>query len=415
MPKPSAAEWEARVRKELRLRLPQRTNIGPDKTGKARLQARVVLPEGPIKSVSVGLPYEWSEANEHDLILRIRVIGKFIAQGEPLRTAAALAAAASNTSGSPALAYDWRAIARAFEKHKREYGNGVGDLTWRKKYWPPINTAITALKGTNAPADATSLLEQVCGPYERGSRSRQIAAQNLAAFLRFAVERHGVSAKAWQPPARLSAVVGRLKPARDQYALTDSQILRLVEGLQAEQTPTSDAWAFAVQLCAVYGLRPGEIFYLRFRGSRLWCEYSKRSGGGDTKPRELSPAPVMDVDGPVQWNLEARLRAGEPLPKIDQQGQTGARMSCYLRYRPIWQQLCREAEAEGMTLVPYSLRHRFSAKSHLAGIPPKLIAEVMGHSLATHLNRYARFLSGRAADAYSAAFALPAQREQLTV
>jgi integrase len=80
-------------------------------------------------------------------------------------------------------------------------------------------------------------------------------------------------------------------------------------------------------------------------------------------------------------------------------------MGRFLRRQVIWQQLSGEAEHLGEELVPYSLRHRYSATCHRNNVPPKFIAEAMGHSLETHLRRYARFVSqGAAAAAFEAAF-----------
>ena len=80
-------------------------------------------------------------------------------------------------------------------------------------------------------------------------------------------------------------------------------------------------------------------------------------------------------------------------------------MGRFLRRQSIWKQLSSEAEHLGEELVPYSLRHRYSATCHRSNVPPKFIAEAMGHSLETHLRRYARFVSkGAAAAAFEAAF-----------
>lgn len=397
----NASTWEQRVRAQLRQHFPERCNIGPEHTGRARLQQRFAKPDGGFRTVSVALPYPWAEASEHDLILRLRVIGNAMAQGEDLRSAAALANGASSKA-----AHNWPAIAAAFERHKREHGAGVAEATWARKYRPVVQRMVELLTSQRPPANGPELLEAATRHWPLGSRARQIGAQNGAAFLRYAVERHGASRRTWEPPSSLAVVVGRRAPTREQYALSDGQVLRLVEGLQAVGSPEADAWAFAVQLAATYGLRPTELFHLRFRGDALWCEYVKRSGGGDTRPRLLLPAPVLDIDGTAtEWLLPQRLRAGERLPQVVNPALAGDRMGRFLRRQAIWQQLCAEAEAVGEELVPYGLRHRYSAACHQRGIPVKFIAEAMGHSVETHLRRYARFATGgAAAAAFEAAF-----------
>ena len=49
------------------------------------------------------------------------------------------------------------------------------------------------------------------------------------------------------------------KPKEIGFALTDYQIHRVFDDLSEER------WKFAIQLCAVYGLRPEELRYLRIK------------------------------------------------------------------------------------------------------------------------------------------------------
>ena len=407
----ASTNWEQRVRGHLRQHLPSRCNIGPDKTGRARVQQRFAQTDGSISSTSVALPYSWSEGYEHDLIQRLRVIANYMVQGEDLRAAANLA----NGASSDVSRHNWTAIAEAFEKHKREHGAGINSNTWASKYAPVVTRMIELMSGQGAPMNGPNLLEAAVRQWDLGSRSRQIATQNGAAFLRYAVERHGVSSRTWEPPHSLANVVGRRAPTREQFALSNAQVIRLVEGLQVIGSEEASRWAFAVQLCAEYGLRPTELFHLRFKGEQLWCMYCKRSGGGTTKPRRLLAAPVLDMDGsPTHWLLEQRLRAGEPLPQVVDPSLAGDRMGRFLRRQAIWQELSTEAQQLGEELVPYSLRHRYSATCHRNNVPPKFIAEAMGHSLETHLRRYARFVShGAAAAAFDAAFGGDITEEKL--
>ena len=81
------------------------------------------------------------------------------------------------------------------------------------------------------------------------SRSRQIARRSLKGFLEWAVMRGKVPA-AFAPPATVPEI---RNPKRIGFALSDSQILRLLDDIKDER------WKFAVQLCAVYGLRPEEL------------------------------------------------------------------------------------------------------------------------------------------------------------
>ena len=85
-----------------------------------------------------------------------------------------------------------------------------------------------------------------------------------------------------------------LKPKRIGYPLSDAQILLILENLP--QGEKHNRWRFAIQLCAVYGLRPEELRYLRIKdganGTELWTIYQKSMGGtkgAKTEPRRCSP------------------------------------------------------------------------------------------------------------------------------
>lgn len=392
--------WDKQIRAEARRVLPPGFNVAGDKTGKARLQQRTRDEAGKVTSVSVSLPYPWKQENNLDLCMRLREIAKRLHAGATLKEATTEVHASSS-----AARYDWPAIAIAFETYKRHHDSGVSESTWVRKYAPVINLMLKLLNSPAGPGDATTLLELATRHWDLGSRSRQIGVQSGSAFLRFAVERHGVSARSWLPLANTKSIIGRLQPKREQFALDDAQVIRLVEGLQAIGTEETDRWTWAVQLCATFGLRPCEIFYLRFRGDDLWCEYRKKGGGGDTKPRRLYAAPVMDGKSAVDWKVIERLRASECLPQVASPSQTGDRMGRFLRRQSIWRELCLEAEARGYELVPYSLRHRYSRACHGSGITVKMISDAMGHSLEVHQRVYARFdSSADAADAFERAF-----------
>ena len=120
------------------------------------------------------------------------------------------------------------------------------------------------------------------------------------------------------------------------FPLTDSQIIRLVDSLP--DTDTANRWKFAIQLMAVYGLRPEDLrgLYTKQSGKEIWTDYRKSKGGrkGETtEPRQLFPIWVLDSDGtPVDWNytLRARLAAGESLPPLGQIGKAGEAIRTYL-------------------------------------------------------------------------------------
>jgi integrase len=268
-----------------------------------------------------------------------------------------------------------------------------------------LERAVELLESRRPPATSEDLIDAVLVKWAPASRSRQIAAQNLSQFLNYAVLRLKFP-RCWQPPTKLSHHVGAEphgKGKRVGYPLTDAQILRLLGGLEGEQLAP---WRFALQLMAVYGLRPEELRYLRVRGEQLWCDYRKKGGGGQTEPRPLYPLPVRDLDGtPLEWNLQLRLQAGEKLPPLGQPGHAGEATITFRRRHPVWRALREEVAEAGEVLVPYSFRHRFAAEAHRLGLAVKDISQAMGHSVEAHLRAYAGFTSSTTAAAFANAIA----------
>ena len=191
-------------------------------------------------------------------------------------------------------------------------------------------------------------------------------------------------------------------PKRIGFALSDSQILRLLDDIKDER------WKFAIQLCAVYGLRPEELRNLRIKdgveGKELWSIYQKSKGGtkgAKTEPRRLHPLLIQQDGEPVDWKLQERLAIGESLPPLGAEGKGGEALRTHLRRRTAWQSLQKEAENINEVLVPYTFRHRYAKQSHAAGFPVSNIAAAMGHSIEVHLESYARFVPDGTADLYA--------------
>jgi integrase len=374
-------------------------NVFPHR-GQMRLQVR----EGETSS-SVLLPYPWTAAATGDALMRVRLIYQQVCSGQTLKGAAAIVDGASSHTE-----HNWPEAIERFESHKKAFGNAVSVATWRSKYLPTLRLALDCLHSRQPPCNAAELLDAVLIRWEPGSRARQIAAQNLSQFLNYCTERlHFKSC--WMPPPKLASHVGqrpRGVAKREGFPLRDGQILRLVDGLPADDSGLR--WRFAVQLMATYGLRPEELRYLVLKPGleepQLWCTYQKKGGGGQTKPRQLFPLPVRDVDGSAApWNLIGRLQVGESLPALGPVGRGGMAAITYLKRQEIWQQLKAEAAAFGEALVPYSLRHRYSYEGHRIGITAKDLSQAMGHSLECHLRAYARFTSNETAQAFAAATA----------
>ena len=240
--------------------------------------------------------------------------------------------------------------------------------------------------------------------WEQGSRMRQTSRQKLYGFLNWAVQR-GHLKPIYSPPASLPET---LKPKRIGYPLGDAQILQLLDNLPAGEV--HDRWRFAIQLCAVYGLRPEELRHLRIKdgasGAELWTIYQKSMGGtkgAKTEPRRLHPLLLRDADGSaIDWKLQARFQVGEKLPPLNREGDGGQALNQYLRRRKVWMTLRDEADHQAEKLTPYSFRHRYAKGMHAANVPIANICEAMGHTIEVHLKSYARFKPNATADIVAA-------------
>ncbi|WP_320677022.1 tyrosine-type recombinase/integrase [Prochlorococcus sp. MIT 1300] len=340
------------------------------------------------------LPFAWTKKGGSQALPRILEIYKRYVQGKGKLTLAQCCEVTEVSSSKHEIA--WNELIKDF----KPFVPNASEKTWQKSYVPVLNRAAVLMQRTKGkPKDGEELMMKALEQWEQGSRSRQIARRSLKNFLQWGVLR-GKLIAAYAPPAHIPET---RKPKRIGYALTDLQILRLIEFEPDEK------WRFAFQLCSVYGLRPEELRHLAIKegpnGKELWCKYQKSKGGkrGDkTEPRRLHSLFLKDMDGNlVDWNLQVRIEADESLPPLGDEGDGGEALRTHLRRRPVWKALKKEAEHVGEVLVPYTFRHRYAKASHAAGFPVSNIAAAMGHTLEVHLESYARFIPDGTADLYA--------------
>ena len=355
--------------------------------GRIRLEVR--------DSGTVSLPYDWTERGAALALPRIQQIFKRWNNGQ-----ITLAAAAQNADTSSS--HQKLNFSQLIDSY-REFVPNAGDSTWKKFYLPVLRHCAKQFEG-KPPVDGEALCLASLAQWEQGSRMRQTSRQKLYGFLNWAVQR-GHLKPAYSPPASLPET---LKPKRVGYPLEDAQILALLDSLP--EGKDHDRWRFAIQLSAVYGLRPEELRHLRIKdganGAELWSIYRKSMGGNKgmkTEPRRLHPALLRDMDGnKVDWNLQARIQIGEELPPLNREGEGGQALGTYLRRKAAWNTLRQEADHIGEQLTPYSFRHRYAKSMHAAGIPIANIAEAMGHTIEVHLQSYARFKPNATAELVAA-------------
>ena len=344
---------------------------------------------------TVSLPFEWTARGSALALPRIQQIFKRWNGGQ-----ISLAAAAQNADTSSS--HQKLDFSQLIDKY-RAFVPNAGETTWKSFYLPVLRNCAKAFND-RPPVDGEALAMQCLAQWEQGSRMRQTSRQKLYGFLNWAVQR-GHLKPIYASPATLPET---LKPKRIGYPLSDAQILQLLDNLPEGEV--HDRWRFAIQLCAVYGLRPEELRHLRIKdganGAELWTIYQKSMGGtkgAKTEPRRLHPLLLRDANGgAIDWNLQARLQVGEQLPPLNRNGDGGQALNQYLRRRAVWMALRDEAEHQGEQLTPYSFRHRYAKGMHAANIPIANISEAMGHTIEVHLKSYARFKPNATADLVAA-------------
>ena len=361
---------------------------------------------------SINLPFSWQENQWFEAF-------KFIEQGAevfkenngkiPLKTCFLY-----TKQSSSERVLDWE---RALINYRKERED-IGEKTWKTKHLPVLEGIIFYMtKAKCKPDKSRTLFKKVFNEYRHGRNNQLIGwpsnKPTQKRHMRLAFNKfldyccnYEDFPSCWRPEygnfqdKREEENISRNK--RIGYPLTDSQIGRLVDNFP--DNPTAQKWKFAVQLCAVYGLRPEELNHLVIRYGddkpKLWCTYHKANSR--FKERQLLPLMVLDIDGkPFDWcrNLVQRLGAGEQLPNIPK-GNGGQYLGSYLRRRSIkniWLSICAEAEAEAQECTPYSFRHRYAYVAHTRPTEkglyrsPNQIANSMGHDLNTHTVSYARF------------------------
>ena len=346
------------------------------------------------------LPISWDAASARAIQDAVEEVARLVRKGRSLKAAVAtvsgtvekapIAPAGARSDSSQQLMAAWR----AFGDFKVTKTGQIKPGTWETVYRRTERRLMQVLQAESA----RQLLEMAGATWEPGSRGRQIALQHLSSMLRWAVDEGLLPAEQWMPPTQLRAYVGQRQQKKElRTPLTDEQILQLLAALPVESKHPRDRdaarrWRFAFQLMAAYGLRPVEIHHLRIETSgkrRLWCDYSKRSGGGSTEPRTLR---ALHPEWEKDWQLLERIKAGEPLPPTGGGVAEAARR--YLMRQEVWKPFA----AAGCT--PYSFRHGWALRCHTQYplISTRVAAEVMGHSPAVHSDVYGSWTDDRVID-----------------
>jgi integrase len=211
----------------------------------------------------------------------------------------------------------------------------------------------------------------------------------VARFLRFAVEQCGI-AEQYLPPKDYRDLIGR-RQERKQPAmpLLDQQFLTLYEAVQEPR------WRLAIGLLGVFGLRPAELECCRVEGMGLRVEGVKRNSAGRSRARLVHGLDPVGAEGFADELLNEYRSKGEmALPRAAVAAFWSTRVQQHLvRHVPRWGQLLAAAcdSAQGHLTV-YGMRHGFAFRgSQVYGLSPRVLAALMGHTTAVHLQHYGQW------------------------
>jgi hypothetical protein len=160
------------------------------------------------------------------------------------------------------------------------------------------------------------------------------------------------------------------------YALRDSDILKLLAALP--KTTMGRRYGFAFQLMATYGLQAADLRYLQVRNheTELWLRARRHdpdNRASADEPSLLEALQVFTDDGiPQQWNLVARVAAGERLPPLGHDADADQHLHDYLKNRPVWREIQSRASRSEQQAVMGSFcqRHACTADNRCRSDEP---------------------------------------------
>ncbi|MCP9808370.1 hypothetical protein KBY58_02850 [Cyanobium sp. HWJ4-Hawea] len=390
----AAKPWEQQLRQLVKSTHGRGWSLGPHRGGRTQITRR--WSDGTRSSAT--LPTPWSPSSGPALLALVERVALAMAEQQiGLAPAIALVDAAGAGQSAAAMrdgAVDWPEAAERWRAQQISSGT-VKPFTWSRHHKRHVaETLEVLLRKHRQPRDGEAVLEALleAHPTAPGCNGRRERLGTAARFLRFAVE-HCAAPRRYLPPAKLTDLVGRRLDRPEAGApLLDHQLLRLYRA-----TP-DPKWRLAVGLAGTFGLRPVEIGLCSPDGQGgLRVLGVKRNAAGKSADRPvqpLDPAGAAGLGAELLALLAERGADALPVPTVGTPMST--RLGAYLEDRvPAWGEIRREAAETGQGhLIPYSLRHSYAWRgSQLHGLSPRVLAKLMGHTVAVHLKHYGAWAS----------------------
>lgn len=355
---------------------------------------------------SVMLDIPWAASSTTAILNEIGVIrSRMLERDIGLREAHALGAGVKARVTGRGVVVDslnWEQVAQDFLNSRSDNRKNTTRPTSVR-----IQKALDTLQSKPKPTDGGSLMRAYAkahfGACPPGGAGRRRHLGDLAAFLRFAVERHGAPTF-WMPLAgeQLDELIGGTeRRVGDELTppVKPEPLAKLLD--EIAESENLGLW-MAVALVACFGLRPCELAVLSVKDGKLYVGGAvKRSPR--SKRRLLPPEPrfvrSLDIPGRSDGAKAIELlKAGTPFPRqLETQVQrakngedalkaVGGKFAAELNKFQGWKNLV----ATTPDLTAYSLRHGYAWRAHKTYERPLddgTAAVLMGHSVATH-NKY---------------------------
>ena len=390
----SARDWAADLKAAIKRDFPLGGFTVREENGRVMLQKRW-RDSGQRRNAV--LPFAWNEGRHTDILGFIAKVNDHIQKGMNLKEAVHLQWPVTGEAGAgPKATTNWPEIVDRFREHKVGSGQ-IKASTWQLNYRKLFSDALAVLASSNAPTNGPALV-QAMAQGDPGTCGRIRRVERVSGMLKFAVKKCGIDQR-WLPPTDedLADIKGHKNPNVPAKALNagaaipikDDQFLALLDGIEDPR------WKLAVGLCGVFGLRPVELKYIRADGDGLWCDYQKRNGTGSSPKRHIEALDPLQRPGLGAQLLVTLSSGAVKLPPLGDTDKVSAeRMHTHLRRRSVWREM-RQAgiETGNGRLTPYSFRHGYAYRSAMEyGLPVRVAARLMGHSLEVHMKHYGKWV-----------------------
>jgi integrase len=360
--------------------------------GKVQLTRR--FEDGTRSSVSLDLP--WDASCQTGVVNALGEIRQRMeAQGLSLGEAHALIRSAPTVASGR---LDWEVVVEKFLASRV----GLRETTLRDLR-TRMARALQVLQATPRPRDGRSLMRAYAAlhfaacPVGGVGRKRQLL--DVAALLRFAVNRAGAPDRWLPPPAEeIEALIGHAdRHHEDSTPIKSEQLAALLDALHLAG---KEELHLAVALVGLFGLRPAELGVLRVEEGRLYVGSVKRNARTLRVSKPDRRVLALDLPGSEGEGARAVALLDSGLVKLPTAIRTQAAAASHKGVGDAFRQLLdrfpfwRSLAAATPGLTPYSLRHGYAWRGHKAyerSIPVRDLAALMGHNPATHHRHYGKW------------------------